>query len=101
MVKKRKNTDPLAPSHKARWLKIIDQYGVVYSSRRVEPLANLPELIASTAACWASKGWTIESNGDWGVFFMNRRGMRLEVSLSQGEPAADQAHGCVPPDEQT
>lgn len=78
------NYNPMATTDRPRWLNVYAYLGNILSSRRIEPGANLVEVIEAEAATgWRMGGpWNqMRQRGEWGNFFTNRGGVRRMVAI--------------------
>lgn len=70
----------------ARYIVLFDLQWQIVECRRVEPSADLRNVMTSTIDRLAQEGWRPESTHEYGFVFLNRNGTRRLLILTERDP---------------
>lgn len=97
MVRRRTQSDPLAPSARSRWYVVRSMTGAVLESHELPRDADLKRAFIVAMLEWMDAGWTLgEFSSASATFFCDRFPERRMISIDQGDPLALRQQGAYP-----
>jgi hypothetical protein len=75
-----------AMSGRPNYIVLFDLQWQIVECQRLEPSADLRSAMTSTIARLSSDGWEAENAPDYGFVFLNRKGTRRLLILTERDP---------------